>query len=143
MQLHTLPKLKGVQKRGRRLGRGLGSSKGKTSGHGIKGQSVRNRLKLRRLQIFKQFPFLKGKSGRRVQWSMRPYTVTLHQCNTLDTDKLTPQVLLDAGIIQDTNMPIKILANGSLTHACTFSSVFIFSKNARKKIAEAGGTIQK
>jgi len=141
MELHELPKLKGVQKAGRRLGRGRRSTKGKTSGHGVKGQSVRNRLKLRRLQTFKRFPFMRGKTHRRVNWSIRPATVNLSACNKLETEVVTPQVLLEAGLITSLEQPVKILANGTLDKKLQFSSDLSFSRNARNKIENAGGTI--
>lgn len=141
MELHELPKLKGVQKAGRRLGRGRRSTKGKTSGHGVKGQSVRNRLKLRRLQTFKRFPFLRGKSLRRVDWSVRPVTVSLSACNTLEVEVVTPQVLLEAGVITNLDRPIKILGTGTFDKKLQFSSDLSFSRNARSKIEDAGGTI--
>jgi len=141
MELHELPKLKGVQKAGRRVGRGRRSTKGKTSGHGVKGQSVRNRLKLRRLQTFKRYPFMRGKSLRRVQWSDRPVVVTLSACNQLEAELVTPKVLLEAGLIEDSERLVKILGNGTLSKKLQFSSDLLFSRNARTKIESAGGTI--
>lgn len=141
MELHELPKLKGANKAGRRLGRGRRSTKGKTSGHGVKGQSVRNRLKLKRLQTFKRFPFMRGKAHRRVDWSVRPVTVTLSACNVLEATRITPQVLLDAGFVTSLEQPIKVLGNGTLNKKLQFSSDLSFSRNARSKIEGAGGTI--
>jgi large subunit ribosomal protein L15 len=142
MKLHELPTQKGKNKPSRRVGRGLGSTKGKTSGLGIKGQKVRGRLRLSRLQKFKQFPFLRGKESRRTVWSVKPQTVKLAACNRLPADQVvTPQLLAEKGLVADNSLPIKILANGTLEKPLKFSSQLQFSTNAITKIEKAGGTI--
>ena len=142
MNLHNLPKQKERIESDRRVGRGRRSGKGKTSGHGVKGQRVRNRLKLRRLQIFKQFPMVRGKREFGRDWSESPYIVKLTDCNAIDSESIDRKVLLSNGLIGDEeNRTIKVLGNGSLDKPMTFSGEFLFSKNARRKIEDAGGTI--
>lgn len=143
MKLHELPQQKERQKSGRRIGRGRGSTKGKTSGGGIKGQKVRNRLRLRRLQVFKQFPKLRGKQERSKVWSAPVQIVTLASCNALSEKKpVTQEVLHEQNLILDPKVATKILGNGTLEKSLTFSPNLLFSKNAREKITKAGGKIE-
>ena len=142
MRLHTLPKSTGEQKKKRRAGRGIGSSKGKTSGHGVKGQRVRNRLKLSRLQIFTGFPFLRGKKERGSHSETRPYTVKLYECEGFLADEVvTPELLYAKGLVPKAGRTVKILGNGTIRTPLTFSNTLLFTRSAEKKIASAGGTI--
>lgn len=144
MKLHELPKLKGSNKAARRVGRGKGSGKGKTSGGGIKGQRVRNRLKKSRLNTFKQFPMLRGKLGRGKNWSEKPATVTLHECNAFDAGiTVTKELLVEQGLVDSAATKIKVLGNGTIEKKLTFSDTFLYSNNAREKIDKAGGKIVK
>lgn len=142
MKLHALPKLKGANKANRRKGRGLASGKGKTAGVGIKGQKVRTQLGRNRLQRFKRFPFLRGKGSRRIERSIRPQLIKLGSCHILSEDAvITPEVLQTHGLISVTDLPVKILASGTLKKALQFSSEVQFSANARKKLEQAGGKV--
>lgn len=140
--LHELPKLKGYVSKKRREGRGIGSSKGKTGGHGIKGQRVRNRLDLHRLQIFKQFPVLRGRGSRKWKWRTRPETVTLGSLyKVADAKVITKGVLAEAGLISSEDVDVKVLANGVAPKKMALDSAIALTKNAAKKIKEAGGTV--
>ena len=143
MNLNKLPKLKGRNEPDRRVGRGRSSGKGKFAGRGIKGQRVRNRLKLSRLQIFKQFPMPRGKREYAREWTVKPQVVKLADCTVFgEKSTIDRAALLEQGLINDNEeRPVKILANGSLDKPLTFSGDLLFSKNARKKIEDAGGTI--
>ncbi len=142
MKLHELPKLKGANKPNRRKGRGLGSTKGKTAGVGIKGQKVRTQLGRNRLQRFKRYPFLRGKGSRRVERSIKPQLVKLASCHILSEEVvITPEVLKNQGLILDQDMPVKIVASGILEKALQFSSEVQFSANAREKLEKAGGKV--
>ena len=67
--------------------------------------------------------------------------VNLFQLERLEETEITPQTLLDRGLIGHTRQPVKVLGSGDLTRNITISA-HSFSKSAREKIEAAGGNVQ-
>lgn len=143
MNLHTLPKITESSKK--RLGRGHGSGRGKTSGRGTKGQKARGRIPLEfeggALRLIKRLPFRRGKGKNRV-FKKKPLVIGLSALNLLpqksivDIETLVKHKIIDE---RDAKMyGVKILGNGDLSVSLTIK--LPTSNSAKKKIEKAGGT---
>lgn len=142
MDLSTLSPAPGSKRDRRRVGRGIGSGLGKTSGRGHKGQKARSggtkapgfeggqkplHLRLPKRGFYSPF---------RVEYQVVNLS-TLQERFNADTE-VTPENLLKAGIIKNLNGKVKVLAYGDLTKPLVIRA-HAFSKAASEKIAAAGG----
>lgn len=144
MKLHNLPQTK--HKNQKRVGRGYGSGKAKTSGRGTKGTKSRTKVKLffegGALPLIKRLPMLRGK-GRNRPLKPSPIEINLDDLNKLpknskvDVDALTKNKIVDesAKIVG-----VKVLANGKLEKPLTVS--LKVSKGAQKQIEKSGGKVE-
>lgn len=139
MNLNNLAKI--GEKNKKRVGRGIGSGTGKTSGRGHKGQKSRSgggvRLGFEGGQnpLTKRLPQLKGFR------SLKPkaQVVTLSDLNVF-SGKVTKEKLLEKGIITSVKLPVKILASGKIEKAVQVQ-VERISKTAEKEIVKKGGKV--
>ena len=145
MNLHTLPKI--VTPKNRRLGRGHGSGRVKTSGRGTKGQKAKETIKLDfeggQLPLIKRLPLYRGK-GRNKPYGKKSLVVNLKSLQILpEKTKVTLEVLIKYKIISKNvrNSKIKILGDGQISKALYIA--LPISKSALKKIEAAGGKIQR
>lgn len=127
---------------------GRGGKRGKTSGHGTKGQKSRAGHKIRpeiRDRI-KKIPKLRGHGKNRSRTvrtnRIAPVAVSLSVIEQYFEigETVSPRVLLDRGIVRARRAQIKILANGNLTKKVIINGCAV-SQTARKSIEAAGGTI--
>lgn len=144
MSLNNLPKI--VQRPKKRLGRGHGSGKVKTSGRGTKGQKARETIKLTfagsslQASWLKRLPLMRGK-GKNKSFAKDLTVVNLKYLNTLKPNtEVTLKVLQEAHIVDKQVTRVKILGDGELTIPLTVK--LPVSKGAIKKIEKAGGKIQ-
>lgn len=130
-------------KKAKRLGRGLGSGKGKTAGRGTKGQKSRSGHNIPRRFEGGQMPWIqrlskqKGFRGR----SIKPQTVKLSAiARRFETgEKITPKALISKGLVLNINRPIKILADKKIEKKFSFTGVSLSQKilkSNQKKIAK-------
>lgn len=139
MNLSNLPKI--GEKNKKRIGRGIGSGTGKTSGRGMKGQKSRSgggvRLGFEGGQnpLTKRLPQLKGFKSR----NPKNQVVSLNDLNKF-TGKVTKEKLFEKGIIESTKLPVKVLATGKLEKAVEISVEHV-SKEAEKEILNMGGKV--
>jgi large subunit ribosomal protein L15 len=136
----------------KRVGRGLGSGKGRYSTRGLKGQKARSGSnKMRAGFEGGQMPIYMRLGKLRGQYSKDAMPVGPHRTHTVavnvrdlerfDADtEVTPESLAAAGLIRNTRYDLKILGEGELTKKLSVSA-HNFSKTAREKIEKAGGTI--
>lgn len=143
MNLTKLPKL--VERPKKRLGRGHGSGKVKTSGRGTKGQKARENIKLTfagsslQASWLKRLPLMRGK-GKNKSLREKPTIVNVKYLNSLKPNsEVTVQSLKDVGIISKQVNLVKILGDGELTIPLIFK--LPASKGALKKIEKSGGKI--
>lgn len=144
MQVNELPKI--TTKGTRRVGRGHGSGRVKTSGRGTKGQKARRTIKLSfeggALPLIKRLPFQRGK-GRNRAWRVRPITINVDALNTLpakaivDVESLVKHNIVDKDALQ---VGVKILGNGNLDKA--FTVKLPVTAGAQSKIEQAGGKVE-
>jgi large subunit ribosomal protein L15 len=143
MQLHSL-KSHSKRTRSRRVGRG--GKRGKTSGHGGKGQTARAGHKIRpeMRDLIKKFPKRRGYGKNRartvrVRDSYIPVNVAALEAAFASGDTVTPATLAKKGVIRGAAR-VKILGTGELTKSLSVSGVSV-SASARGAIEKAGGSV--
>lgn len=144
MKLEELKSAPGSRTTKKRLGRGIGSGLGKTSGKGHKGQKARSGGGVRpgfeggQTPLFRRLPKrgFKNING-------KVYTeVTLSMLEKLENGtEVTAESLIEMGIIKKVNDGIVILGNGELTKKLTVKASRV-TKNAEAKINAAGGKVE-
>ena len=124
----------------KRVGRGIGSGTGKTSGKGHKGQKARSGGGVRRGFEGGQTPLYRRLPKRGfTNIHAKNYTeVTLTMLNKATTAEVTAESLIADGIISKANDGIVILATGTLDKKLTVKAVR-FTKAAKEKIEALGG----
>lgn len=147
MKLHELRPAPGSKKRKKRVGRGMASGKGKTSGRGTKGQGARSGggkgpfFEGGQLPLVRRLPFRRGFTNiHRIHY--KPVNLDRLQEKLGDTDQeITPELLVQAGIIKKSDKAVAILGNGEVTSALNIKA-HRFSKTAKEKIEAVGGTVE-
>ena len=136
----------------KRIGRGLGSGKGRYSTRGIKGQKARSgSRKMRPGFEGGQMPIYMRLGKQRGPYSkdampMGPHRTHTVAVNVRDLERfeagaeITPESLKQVGLIRNTKHDLKILGHGDLSKKLSVSA-HNFSKSARDKIEGAGGSI--
>lgn len=126
-----------------RVGRGIGSGLGKTSGRGQKGQKSRSGGGVRRgfeggqTPLYRRLP----KRGFKNIFAKDYTEVTLTMLNKSKAEEVTAQSLLEEGIIGKINEGIVVIATGKLDKKLTVKAKR-FTKAAAEKIQAAGGKIE-
>ena len=124
----------------RRVGRGIGSGLGKTSGRGHKGQKARTGGGVRRgfeggqTPLYRRLP----KRGFKNIHASEFTEVTLTMLNKSKSEEVTAESLIADGIISNANDGIVVLATGDLDKKLTVKATR-FTKAAKEKIEAAGG----
>ncbi len=147
MKLHDLQPAPGSVKRKKRIGRGMASGHGKTSGRGIKGQNARSGggkgpyFEGGQLPLVRRLPFRRGFTNiHRIEYS--PVNVErLQEKFGTGSQEVTPDTLVEAGIIKPSDKAVAILGRGEITAALTVKA-HRFSKSAQEKIEAAGGSVE-
>lgn len=142
MELGNLqPAVKKVTRR--RVGRGIGSGLGKTSGRGHKGQKARSGGGVRRGFEGGQTPLYRRLPKRGFKnIHAKTYTeVTLTMLNKSKATDITPESLLAEGIIGKINDGIVVLGTGAIEKSVNVKATR-FTKTAAEKIEAAGGKIE-
>ena len=126
-----------------RVGRGIGSGLGKTSGRGHKGQKARSGGGVRRGFEGGQTPLYRRLPKRGFNnFNAKTYTeVTLTMLNKSEAEEVTAESLLEEGIIGKINDGIVVLGTGNLEKKLTVKATR-FTKSAAEKIEAAGGKIE-
>jgi large subunit ribosomal protein L15 len=151
----NLSKLEPAQRRRdrKRVGRGMGSGKGRYSGRGIKGQKARSGShKLRAGFEGGQMPLYMRVGKQRGATSKDAMPIGPHRTRTIpvnvrdlervfaDGDTVSLEALRGKGLIKHTRYDVKVLGNGDLSKKLTVTA-HRFSQTAREKIEAAGGTV--
>ncbi len=142
MDLSNLPASKERNSK-KRVGRGIGSGLGKTSGRGQKGQKSRTGGGVRRGFEGGQTPLYRRLPKRGFKnINSRTYTeVTLTMLNKSEATDVTPETLVAEGIIGKINDGIVILGSGKLDKKLNVKATR-FTKTASEKIQALGGKIE-
>lgn len=137
----------------KRVGRGLGSGKGRYSGRGIKGQKARSgSAKMRpgfeggQMPVYMRIGKLRGSTSKDAMpigpFRTRTWTVNVRDLDRFDDGaEITPELLVEAGLIKNTRRDVKLLGEGELAKKLTIV-VHAASRSAREKVEGAGGTLR-
>ncbi len=137
----------------KRVGRGLGSGKGRYAGRGIKGQKSRSGShKMRagfeggQMPIHMRIGKLRGSTSKDAM-PVGPFRTSTQPVNVRDLarfeagDEVTPETLVEKRVIKNTRTDVKLLGVGEVTTKLTVR-VHAISATAREKIEAAGGTVE-
>ena len=142
--LHQLKPSKNSKKNRKRVGRGDGSGNGTYSGRGSKGQKQRGSVPFLfeggQLPLIKRLPHMRGFTN---IFKTKYHLVNIDSiCRVYpDGGEVSPQGLVQSGVIKDEKLPLKILGRGEITVNLKVSA-HKFTKSAKSKIETAGGTVQ-
>ena len=141
MKLHELKPAEGSRKVRNRVGRGTSSGNGKTSGRGQKGQKARSGGGVRpgfeggQTPLFRRLPKRGFTNINAKEYAL----VNLDQLNVFeDGTEVTPELLIESGLVRKELDGIKILGEGELEKKLTVKANK-FSKSALATIEQAGG----
>jgi large subunit ribosomal protein L15 len=149
MKLNEIADNRGAHYRAKRVGRGIGSGKGKTSARGGKGQTARSGVALNGFEggqtpLHRRLP-KRGFDNRRFRKDLKPVNLGRLQ-QALDAGKLGTEGVLDSvalvasGVLRRRGDGIRLLAKGELRAAITIE-VAGASKAAQAAVEKAGGTV--
>ena len=144
MKLLSLKPNKGATQSKKRSGRGRGSGLGRTAGRGEKGYHARSGSKNRSWFEGGQMPIHRRLPKRGFSNSLFRKTyqvVNLQAINELGLEIVDAQILHEKGLVRSALQPIKILGDGNIESSVKITASY-FSKSAKEKIEEAGGSVE-
>ncbi len=148
MKLNQISDRTGSSKNAKRVGRGIGSGKGKTAGRGVKGQNSRSGVAIKgfeggQMPLYRRLP----KRGFKNLFAKKLNIVSVGRIQTaIDAEKLEgsakidADALLKAGIIRRVHDGVRLLSDGEITAKVTFELAGA-SKSAIEKVEKAGGSV--
>jgi large subunit ribosomal protein L15 len=143
MRLNTLKPGKGSKSTPKRVGRGMSSGLGKTSGRGHKGQHARSGgyhktgFEGGQMPLQRRLPKV-GFSSRQARFSAE---VRLHELALVKADVVDAEALKKAGVVPARAEKIKVIASGEIDKAVTLKGISV-TPGARAAIEAAGGKIE-
>ena len=149
MKLHELSDRSGARKTRKRIGRGIGSGKGKTGGRGGKGQTARSGVRIKgfeggQMPLHRRLP---KRGFRNTPFARKLNEVSLGRLQqAIDAGRLDAAATVDApalvkaGILRRAKDGVRVLGGGELSAKITLS-VFGASKSAVAAVEKAGGTV--
>ena len=132
-----------------RVGRGIGSGKGKTSGRGMKGQKSRSGVAIKsfeggQMPLYRRLPKRGFNSIRKInvaRINLDKIQSFIDQKKINPNDKINSELLIKLKIINKNSQKLKILGNGEIKVKINIEADLI-SKSAKKKLEKVGGLIQ-
>lgn len=143
MDLSNLKHAKGARKNRKRVGRGEGSGYGLTAGRGEKGYGSRSGSKKRswfeggQMPIQRRLPKFGFTNINKKEFQV----VNIQDLEKIKKkENITPEILLENGLIRKKKVPVKLLGNGELKSKINIK-VNAVSKTAQEKIEKQGGSV--
>ena len=150
MKLHELAGRPGARKMRKRIGRGIGSGKGKTGGRGGKGQTARSGVRIKgfeggQMPLHRRLPKRGFKNtmfaNKLNEVNLGPVQAAI-DAGLLDAaGKIDAAALVKAGLIRRIKDGVRLLGDGEIKAKVTFS-VYGASKSAVAAVEKAGGTVE-
>lgn len=149
MKLNELRDVDGATHSRKRVGRGIGSGKGKTAGRGVKGQSSRSGVAINgfeggQMPIYRRLP----KRGFKNPFSKSFNEISVGKVQeAIDSGRLdgkkavTIEALVEAGLIRRAKDGVRLLGSGEIKSKVSFD-VAGASKSAVEKVEKAGGSVK-
>ena len=145
MKLHELERNTKARQERRRVGRGMGSGLGKTSGRGEKGQKARSGVSIPatfeggQLPLYRRLP-KRGFSNS--DFKIKYATINVSDLNRFeDGTVVTPELLKETGLLKNQLDGVKVLGNGEIEKKLTVKA-HKFSKSAVEKLEKNGSKIE-
>lgn len=142
--LNNLSPVQGARHSKKRLGRGIGSGIGHTSGKGTKGQNARSGGGVRpgfeggQLPLFQRLPKRGFHNHNKVEYAI----VNVENLNVFENGAVVDaEAIVNAGLVKEVKDGVKVLGNGELTKKLTVKATK-FSASAKKAIEAAGGSVE-
>ena len=132
-----------------RVGRGIGSGKGKTSGRGVKGQKSRSGVAIKsfeggQMPLYRRLPkrgFNPIKKGEVAILNLEKIQTFIDKKTIKSSDVLNSDMLKKLNLINKNSVKLKILGNGEIKDKINIEAN-LASKSAVKKVEKIGGSIQ-
>ena len=148
MKLNEIRDNKGAHKRSRRLGRGIGSGRGKTCGRGGKGQTARTGVRIKgfeggQMPLHRRLPKRGFNNPNRVDFvavNLADIQQYIDSGKLKFSDKIDAVALKNAGVIKNARAGVRLLATGVLKQAVTLE-VYGASQKAKALVEKAGGKV--
>ena len=145
LSLNTIPKIK---KKKIRVGRGIGSGKGKTSGRGVKGQKSRRGVAIKsfeggQMPLYRRLPkrgFNSLIKNKLAKINLEKIQILIEKNLIKNTEKINIELLKKVNAINKNSNKLKILGIGNLKQKIDANVDFI-SFSAKQKIEKSGGVI--
>lgn len=143
MKLNTISPAEGSKKNRKRVGRGIGSTDGKTAGRGHKGQKSRS-------GGFSKVGFEGGQMPLQRRLPKRGFAsvtarynaeVRLYHLDAMEADVIDAEALKSAGVVKHDARKIKVINTGELSRAVTLKGLSV-TKGAKAAIEAAGGKVE-
>jgi large subunit ribosomal protein L15 len=150
MKLHEISGRPGARKSGKRIGRGIGSGKGKTGGRGGKGQTARSGVRIKgfeggQMPLHRRLP-KRGFKNTKFAHKLNEVNLGKHQeaidAGSLDAGgKIDVAALVKAGVLRREKDGVRLLGGGEIK-AKVNVAVFGASKSAVAAVEKAGGSVE-
>ena len=144
MNLHELKYNEGARSKRKRIGRGQGSGNGKTAGKGHKGQKARSGggvalgFEGGQTPLYKRIPKRGFTNINRKEYAV----INVEDLNVFENGvEVTPELLVEAGLLKKLLCGVKVLGNGSLEKSLTVKCHKV-SKSAQAIIEKVGGKVE-
>jgi len=143
MKLNTISPAEGSTKNPKRVGRGIGSTDGKTAGRGHKGQKSRSGGSTKVGFEGGQMPLQRRLPKRGFASLKARYTaeVRLYNIEAMDADVIDMDSLRKAGLVKHDTSKVKVINTGELSRAVTVKGLAV-TKGAKAAIEAAGGKVE-
>ncbi|RJP27892.1 MAG: 50S ribosomal protein L15 [Actinobacteria bacterium] len=143
MKINDLKPAEGSSRSPKRVGRGRSSGHGKTSGRGMKGQKARGKTRIGfeggQMPLQRRVPKLRGFKPRAKK---EFHLVNVEKLNGFaDGDTVTPENLVEKGIVKKLEKEVKVLGRGELERRLVVKA-HAFTRGAVAKIEAAGGSTE-
>jgi len=143
IKINDLKPAEGSVQPPKRVGRGRSSGHGKTSGRGMKGQKARSKTRIGfeggQMPLQRRIPKLRGFKPRAKK---EFHLVNVEKLNDFaDGDTITPEILVERGILKKLDKEVKVLGRGELERRLTVKAN-AFTRGAVAKIEAAGGSTE-
>jgi len=147
--MFVLNNLEQIKKKKIRVGRGIGSGKGKTCGRGVKGQKSRSGVSIKsfeggQMPLYRRLPkrgfnSIKKVNIGKINLGKIQYFIIKNSIN--NKDKINLELLKKLNIVNKKSAKLKILGSGEIKDKITIEANF-FSKSAKDKLEKIGGIVQ-
>lgn len=142
MKLSELRPAEGSVRERKRVGRGIGSGHGKTATKGHKGQKARNKVRPGfeggQTPLHRRVPHTRGFTN---IFKKEYAIVNLDTLAKIEDEVITPELLMEKGIVNELKSGLRVLGRGEIDRAVTVRAHH-FSKSAEEKIKAKGGTTE-